>query len=48
MKQFVCDFEIKENYYLIYIVDRIKGKKTFVGQTDYQTIITRVVIRKRI
>ena len=37
MKKFVCDFEIKENYYSIYIVDRIQGKKTFVGQTDYQT-----------
>lgn len=36
MKKFVCDFEIKQNYYSIYIVDRIKGKLSYVGETDYQ------------
>lgn len=36
MKQFVCDFEINNQIYSIYNVDRIQGKKTFVGQTDYE------------
>lgn len=37
MKEFICDFEIKNKYYRIYNVDKIKGKKTYVGVTDYDT-----------
>ena len=35
--QYICNFEINNRIYNIYNVDRIQGKKTFVGQTDYQT-----------
>lgn len=37
MKQFICDFWIKEKYYKIYNVDKIEGKITYVGVTDYDT-----------
>lgn len=35
MKEFVCYFKINNKTYDIYNVDKIKGKKTFVGVTDY-------------
>lgn len=35
--QYICNFKINNRIYKVYNVDRIQGKKTFVGQTDYQT-----------
>lgn len=36
MKEFICYFEINNKTYDIYNVDKIKGKKTYVGVTDYE------------
>lgn len=35
MKEFICNFEINDKIYRIYNVDKIEGKKTFVGETNY-------------
>lgn len=34
--QYICNFEINNRIYSIYNVDKIQGKKTFVGVTDYE------------
>lgn len=31
----ICRFIIKGYYYVIYEVDRIEGKETFIGESDY-------------
>lgn len=36
MKEFICSFRINNRVYDIYNVDKIQGKKTFVGVTDYE------------
>ena len=33
--EFVCDFFINNKRYLIYNVDKIEGKDTYVGRSDY-------------
>ena len=33
----ICSFEINNRIYTIFDVDRIFGKSTYVGQTDYDT-----------
>lgn len=35
MKEFICNFEINNRVYDIYNVDRIVGKKTYIGETNY-------------
>lgn len=34
----VCDFEINGNRYTIYDVDRIEGRKSIVGRSDYKDL----------
>ena len=36
MKDYICKFVINWNLYEIYNVDKIEGKKTYVGETDYK------------
>jgi hypothetical protein len=36
MKVFICDFLINDKKYEIYNVDKIEGKKSYVGETDYK------------
>ena len=33
----ICNFKINNRIYTIFNVDRIYGKSTYVGQTDYNT-----------
>ena len=33
----ICEFKINNRIYTIYNVDKIYGKNTYVGQTDYDT-----------
>lgn len=35
MKEFICNFKINNRVYDIYNVDRIQGKKTYIGETSY-------------
>ena len=37
MKEFICDFEINDKLYDIYVVEKIEGKKTYIGETNYNT-----------
>ena len=41
----ICDFIINNKIYTIYDVDRIEGKKTYVGRSDYDD--TNIYIEKR-
>lgn len=41
----ICSFEINNRIYTIYDVDKIKGKKSYVGRSDY--ISTDIYIEKR-
>jgi hypothetical protein len=40
----ICDFYINEKKYTIYNVDKIEGKDSYVGQTDY--LSTDILIEK--
>ena len=40
----MCSFEINNRRYVIYNVDKIEGKPSYVGRTDYD--ITQVYIEK--
>ena len=40
----VCSFTINNRIYTIYNVDKIEGKKSYVGQTDY--LSTDILIEK--
>ena len=31
----ICTFKIKSYYYTVYEVDKIEGKDTFIGESDY-------------
>lgn len=35
-KEYECGFAINERFYKIYDVDKIQGKLTYVGVTDYE------------
>ena len=34
--EFICDFTINNKRYLIYNVDKIEGKDTYVGRSNYE------------